>query len=443
MNYTKQAIDDKILTEMQKSTPEIYHDMVTTYGLDNVKNNYEVEFIILTEDNNVIPADGNAFDIDKKFIENVKNASLKAYEQYKRNPINKVKSWFNKSVGYSPIIPSHLPKEKLRPLDKLGYIVGDSYRVDNIDGKSVLLCKALLISPEAKYAYIIGGAREVSPTINQDNEVTELSYVMNPAQETNTSLSSGDNKVFVKAEYSDNFDYKIKQAELNYKTAKENAIIEEKQNLVYNSIENLCQKGLLPSGKKRQLESSLLSLSSGEDVLSVVKLIQNTGGFDNPMLSKAKTVQLRGNIEMNKNERWLKFVEENESKYPLITDLQTAFEKYDASRSVSLSAGEGVISDPLEDFKKALKALKEAKIDLTDDVKEDLRQLTAEMSLSSEEGKNVETGGVETPNNTSLSAPVIQAQDELTDTLHKAYSATKKELEELKSTLSNILGGSK
>ena len=92
-------------------------------------------------------------------------------------------------LGYTPINTNH---DLNNVENRHGFIIGDSYKVmQDETGRLCLVAEGLLISPESKANYIQGKWREVSPTIMKDHSISELSYVNVPAQETNSSLSSG------------------------------------------------------------------------------------------------------------------------------------------------------------------------------------------------------------------------------------------------------------
>jgi len=437
MTYKRLPVDKKVIEEMKKSTPDLYHDMVNRFGEENVINNLLVDYCILTEDRNIVTAKDNmTIQVNKDLINRVMDASNNAFEVYLKEPINKLKSWIKEgdaTLGYTPIMLDHNQVST-----RQGYILGGSYKAVNLDNKLHLLCKAVLIAPEAKFNYLNGLYREVSPTITGNGKISEVSIVNVPAQITNTSLSAGDDILkdkIVTSSVADEWTDKIIKAKLSAEEAIQQSKITQKENLAKNLTEQLLVKGVISSSKRAKITNMFIQLSSGEEQL-VANALLDIG--KSPLNYKSRSVFLKGSLDMNKtkDDRFLEFTKAHRHEYASDSDCHAAFDKLEATSQISLSAGEGAISDPMGDVMASLEAMKKGG-QLTDEHKKMLGAYCGHSSEASLEdgigdGKNTKSGGIDIPNNTSLSAPNMDALSSQIEILTKGFEAMKQEAEQNK-----------
>lgn len=423
MDYKTLPIDDKTIEQMRITTPDIYNDMVVKYGEECVKNNLLVTYAILQEDKNIITKQNNVIEIDKSTINSIKNKSLLAWKLYKLNPINLLKSYADKELGYSPITLEHREiGEDFNTDDKKGYVLGDSYRTVTVDGKTSLVCDAVLIDPVTKFKYMQGLYRQVSPTI-KNGKISALSIVNKPAQLANTSLSEPENitdTIYSIDDEINELQKKIEKEKINNAIAKKNIIAE-------SLTEDLISKGYVNSSEREELTDMFISLSEGDEALLHGALKRFGGG--SPILKKSKTVLLQGRYDMKtEDQRFAEFREANPSLN--LEDAYATFKKEDVARQQAVSLGEGELKpvNPAKDLHEALLKFKEGKLELPTETQELLNSFCS-TSLG-DAGKNQSTGGIETPNNTptSLSSGDAIVED-LQAELH-ALMITKLELQE-------------
>lgn len=432
MTYKTLPIDKKVIEQMKISTPDLYNDMVNRYGEENVINNLLVDYIVLTEDKNIVLGkDKTPILVTKDLIDTVEKASNRAFERYLKEPSAKLKSFIlkgDKTLGYTPIILEHLDSHIS---GRQGFIIGGSYKKGSIDGKWHLFCKGVLINPEAKMKYLQGLYREVSPTIiGRDNTIDEVSFVNRPAQMTNTSLSAPIEEIMIAPLVADEWAAKIQQAKMLAELEAQEYKIKQKENTAKHLTEQLLKKGVITSSQRNRFENVFIQLSSGEESL-VANALAAVGA--SPLNRKPRNVFLKGTIDMDKtkDERFLAFSAANKSKYANDLDLMAAFNKQEAQTNISLSSGEGSLSDPIEDIRSQLDALKTAGT-LTDEHKKMLAAYCGHENVQLADGdvgngKSVDAGTeIGIPNNTSLSAP-NEASNAHLEMLEKGFEATKAE----------------
>lgn len=411
--FKKLPIDSKIIAQMKESTPELYEELILKYGEENLINNLLVDFVVLTEDKDIVTGkDGNKIRVTKELINEVKNASNSYYQKYLKEPINALKSWIkdgDKTLGYTPIILHHNVETP-----RQGYVIGGSYRAISLpdekgEDKLHLLCKGVLVNPQAKFEWLNGTLREVSPTILATNKViSELSFVNIPAQMTNTSLSapiSGDGE---NPSLLDEWENKIAQSKLELMEESHQNKIKQKETLAKNLTEQLLKNGVISSSQRSKIQDVFVQLSSGEETL-VANVLLDIGR--SPLNKKPRNVFLKGTIDMSKtkDERFLQFSKDHRHEYKLESDFIAAFDKSEANLKISLSDGQGAITDPMEEIKEKLEALRKGGA-LTEEHKKMLADYCGHAGVSLENSGSVGDGNVTTagdiaiPNNTSLSA---------------------------------------
>lgn len=445
--YKRLPIDKKVIEQMKISTPDIYRDMVEKYGEENVINNLLVTFNVLTEDKNIVVGkDKVTIQVTKELINKVMKASNSVFQVYLKEPINRLKNWITEGdsrLGYSPLILNHDPNTP-----KQGYMLGGSYKAISLDTpngpKLHLLCDGILINPEGKFKWLNGEYREVSPTIlAANNSISEVSFVNIPAQMTNTSLSAGDEinivnahtPVVVSSVIAD-WEAKIQAAKIAAQDETQQNKIRQKELLATNLTEQLLKNGVIVSSQRSKIKNVFIQLSSGEESL-VANALLDVG--KSPLNRKPRNMFLKGTIDMSKSkdERYLAFAENNKGKFPSPADMITAFEKLEVASTVSLSSGEGQLTDVMADVLSQLETLQKNG-GLTEEHQKSLAKFcphTPEVSLSDDtnvgDGKNVTPGGIDIPNNTSLNsgAESLNASAAHTEMLEKGFAATKAEAE--------------
>lgn len=485
LNYEYKPLSKRKLDALKQSAPKIYEEMVAAFGEDNVVNNIVADFVVLTEGKNVTGMDGVPFSVTREMITNAAKVNNRHFMEFIKHPVNSIKTWVKEiagdeedemsGVGFAPIMLNH---KKNDVTGRQGYVLGNSYKVVNINGVYVLMCKGILINPEAKWRYIQGQYREVSPTIDLPRtgfapkvpyKIRELSFVNIPAQSTNTSLSSGDEVVNfenINSQVEDQqWEEKIKQA---YKAAdleKTTNLVKRKEHLANAYAESLVRGKVVPSSMREQIKNTFVQLSDGE-VAMVAGLIKDATR-KSIFVNKPRTFLLKGTIDMNlsKDDRYLAFVEKNKNNYPSEIDLRTAFEKAEAQTATQLSDGEGTLQDSAQLMSEMMEKLEvlHKQGAITDEHRkmlskycgkdevtsleggtdpDDLTSMGGESSAG--DGKTSEAGGVVTPNNTSLSAPENKdANADLIQVLQAGFNAEKadkeKALDELNSLKAQLL----
>jgi prefoldin subunit 5 len=205
----------------------------------------------------------------------------------------------------------------------------------------------------------------------------------------------------------------------------------------------LVSKGIYTSGQKNKLVNKLVSLSSGINVESTVLELLEESKKNSLFMNKPRTVIVKGTLDMSltKDQRWMAF--ENAHKHQFMREeLLHEFEKAESKlNSVSLSSGEGTIEDPsstVGELCNKLQKMKEQGL-LNDEHKMMLGKTLGDERLASfsdgkGDGKPVESGGTEMPNNTSLSdnvEPTPEADNHLR-MLEKGFQAMEDENKKLK-----------
>jgi hypothetical protein len=434
--------DEEAIKQMQISTPDFYDEMVDKYGIENVINNLLIEAVVLTEDKSIVAGMNNSIKVDRELINKAKRYNNGLFNVYIKEPVHKLKaslSGVNDEItkAYVPVGIEHKGEKRNGIEDRRGYVVGGSYRTVDIDGKLHLLCKQVLISPEAKFNYLSGLWREQSPTITpKTGKITEVSFVNIPAQMTNISLSSATDT----AAPVDEWEVKIEEAKYKHEQALQDYKLQQKESRAISLTKQLMKKGIITSAKKEEYKEFFVQLSAPHDEMAA-NLMLNIK--QSPLNNKPRQVFLQGNLYMTKNkeDRFLEFSKENSGKYLNAHDLQVAFNKFEATAQVSLSAGVGEISDPMEDILSKLLSMQESGA-LTDECKTKLKQFCGhDVSLGQPtgnavgDGKTVDAGTqLETPNNTSLSAPIADVN--LVEVLQSGFNAQKSraEIAEAKAT---------
>lgn len=434
--------DEEAIKQMQISTPDLYNEMVNKYGIENVINNLLIEAVVLTEDKNIVAGMNNSIKVDRELINKAKRYNNGLFNVYIKEPVHKLKASLSGvsdeiTKAYVPVGIEHKGEKRNGIEDRRGYVVGGSYRTVDIDGKLHLLCKQVLISPEAKFNYLSGLWREQSPTITpKTGKITEVSFVNIPAQMTNISLSSATDT----AAPVDEWEVKIEEAKYKHEQALQDYKLQQKESRAFSLTKQLMKKGIITSAKKEEYKEFFVQLSAPHDELAA-NLMLNIK--QSPLNHKPRQVFLQGNLYMTKSkeDRFLEFSKDNSGKYINPADLRDAFDKFEASAQVSLAAGAGEVIDPMDDVMGKLTSMHEAG-SLTDEHRAKLKSFCGhDVSLGQStggevgDGKTVDAGGLETPNNTSLSAPVA-AESNLVEVLQSGFDAQKSraEIAEAKAT---------
>lgn len=446
----KSPITPEKLAEIKNNNADLYHDMVERYGEDAVINNYLVKFNIFTEGKDVIGSDGTVYEITRDITDFTSNpvklglnqiyqASKWKWTDYLKHGVNRVKSKFintpKDELGYVPMMTNH--KDVIE--NRHGWLAGESLQLEDINGCMCLTGEVLLVSPLSKYNWLTGLWDEVSPTF-RGLAISELSFVTEPAQLTNSSFNLGDimnnNLEFSKK---DATNLEISDIIKQLGAARE-AAIQEKQNnqsLQHQAIVNGCLTGLvaskvISSGSAASLKSELMSFSLG-DVNKVARIVKNirSSRYD-PFLNQPQTVALEGNMAImkTKDEHYLEFVQAN----PHIKDTGEMNAKFEVHyqnlvKQSSFNAGSGAVTDPKQALTNALELVKGA--NLTDDP--EIKQLLAGAGLSSV------TIAQEPAPAASFAAPTEnQAMEAYTKLLESGVGVLQKENEALKARLAKI-----
>lgn len=425
-------ISEEMLQDMKQH--EFYHDMVERYGEEVIHNNIEVDYILLTEGEDIITENGTKIDITrydtdyestpiKVALTDIFNATKVHWYDYLANPVNTVKSWFDregKGIGYIPIITNH----KKQAENEHGFILGNSLKLIETADKMALQATGILISPVAKWNHTTGLWRKVSPTFAKSTpRIIETSYVTIPAQVTNTSMSSGDAMelpALVKPapeikltdlQKAEMLEKKIRKEEklLKKQLEKERKIQEDSQ--CKQIVSRLHSQNLISSGQKQDLYKGLLALSSGDFESGATNLIKKIVSSNNsPFINQPKVLYLKGNPMSKQNEKesmYLQFKQDNRHSFP---DGRTgeeacniAFESHYSTyvkeqEQMRLSSGDLV--DPKDQLTKAIDLIKQAGLDKDPAIVDQLKVIG--YSLSSGDGETQSAGTVENANNTKL-----------------------------------------
>lgn len=438
----KTPIDSNKLKKMQSpQNREIYDELLDKYGEDIIHNNIETEFILLTEGENIIADGGTMITLTadetdwsanppKISIREVYEATRAHWIDYLLHPVNAAKSWFNKSgegIGIVPIITNH----KILAENQHGFILGNSLHLSTYRGKMVLKGKGLLISPRSKWEHTAGNWLKVSPTFaNSTLRIKELSYVAIPAQETNTSLNSGDtpNAEYIYPVTTDNQHIKnTKTHDINklYAAAldKQFAKVKKQEELQQKSAnkqkckyiaEDLFRRGLIASSQLRSMQDGLISLSSGDFQNGATKLVKNmVSGSRSPFNTKPKTLMLKGNPHMNKtdDQLYVEFYKANHQSYNDDVSVRVAADLYikDVRKQQEISLSGGDVLDPKANLIAAMELAKKANVLEDDSILSALKEHG--ISLSSGDGATQSAGTVEQPNNTQLNSDDAKNMD--------------------------------
>jgi hypothetical protein len=253
---------------------------------------------------------------------------------------------------------------------------------------------------------------------------------------TNISLSSATDTAAPVNEW----EVKIEEAKYKHEQALQDYKLQQKESRALSLIKQLMKKGVITSAKKEEYKEFFVQLSAPHDELAA-NLMLNIK--QSPLNHKPRQVFLQGNLYMTKSkeDRFLEFSKDNSGKYINPADLRDAFDKFEASAQVSLAAGAGEVIDPMDDVMGKLTSMHEAG-SLTDEHRTKLKSFCGhDVSLGQSasnvvgDGDTVDAGGLETPNNTSLSAP-IAAESNLVEILQSGFDAQKSraEIAEAKAT---------
>jgi hypothetical protein len=435
LNYKKIPLSKEEIDDIKQVAPNLYKEMVEMYGIENVINNIQADFIILTEsDKIIIPSVGQPFIVDANLIRKVCASSNAVFRRFANNAVNKVKNWvtgnIRDDIGYTPITTNH----NLKDIEQRhGFIIGGSYKIKSIDGILMLCCTGILISPESKMNFINGLWREVSLTFQRNYSISELSFVNKPAQETNSSMSIKDisytmqstnntEKIIIDSTYNINkflqqledkeFERqeKLRQITLN---AQEDCIqqqLNKKYQIAQNYIDKMIANGILTTGNKTSATDVLVSLSEG-DIPNVAKFIERSVGMHSLFNRKPKTLLLRGQLDMEdlaKQEalELNKFLELNSKRLKngeklsvLKKEFSTEWEKRTvASMSAAQTNTEVSLIDPEQEILASLAKMEESGI-----LSEDSKKKIVSACKLSDAGNMVKSGNMEEPNNTQLS----------------------------------------
>lgn len=413
LNYKVAPISKDQIKELRKNP--LWAEMVSKYGEENVINNYIVDYVVLQEEKAIYDASGQKLDITADLIRKVYAANQSNYEKFIKAPINKIKSWVNDNpelTGYAPVITDHDPVMA----NKHGLILAGSFKLlslPNESGKEVLhlLCKAILLSPEAKWGYVTGNWRQVSPTILQSYKISELSYVPYSAQMNNSSLSSGEQKIKEKITMTQsyNFDSIFDNIELSVQKAQDeirNNEIKLKESLASGYSNQLVQLGIITSGQKQKVNNAFMQLGNGEQRLFFDTMKQ----FNKHRVSKgngSKTFFLQGAIEtMNETQLMEQFKAEHKDQFKTALEMTQAFNDWKIKRqqSMSLANGEGKAIDKSVKYDELLKLLEEDE-EIDEKIKDRVVKLcSSKFGAKLADGANsIDAGGVSQPNNTTSS----------------------------------------
>lgn len=402
------------INELRKNP--LWNEMVQKYGENNVVNNYVVDYVVLQEERNIYDASGQKLNITADLIRSVYAANQSVYEKFVQAPINKFKSWVQDDanlVGHVPVITDHNPTMA----DKHGIVLSGSFKLltlPNDQGKEVLhlLCKAILLSPEAKWGYVSGNWRQVSPTILRSYKISELSYVPYSAQMNNSSLSSGEapikqpkRQIDMSSKY--NFNEIFNRIELAAQKAQNEIFANEvklKESTAHGYSNQLVNLGIITSGQKSKVNNAFMQLGNGEQRLFFDTMKQ----FNKHRVSKSngsKTFFLQGAIEtMSETNLMEHFKSEKGSEFKTALEQAQAFQSWKINRqqTMSLASGEAVAVDKSSKYSELLDLLeKDEEVDAA--IKDRVLKLcNSKFGMKLADG-TVNAGGVTQPNNTTSS----------------------------------------
>lgn len=449
----KSPLTPEKIAEIKAINPDLYTDMVERYGEEAVTNNYLVKFNIFTEGKNVIGSDGTVYNITRDVtdfgvepiqlgLQQIYQATKWKWMDYIKHGVNRVKSKFRDTakdeLGYIPMMTNH--KDIVE--NRHGWLAGESLRLEEIEGHLCLTGDVLLVSPLSKYNWLIGLWDEVSPTF-RGLAISELSFVPEPAQLTNSSFNLGENMknnlensnlILSNLDKSDIIS-QLEAAKYAAELEEQNNKLLQHQALVDGSLSSLVAGKVISSGSAANVRSELMSFSIG-DVQKVARVIKNirSSKYD-PFLNQPQTVALEGNtaIMKTKDQHYLEFVQAN----PLIKDnneMSTKFEAYyaDIVKTSSFNAGAGQIKDPKQALADALELVKASGL------KEDpeIAKLIAEAGVVKAPAEPAQQEPA--PASFSAANQTTNAMDAYKQLLESGVGELLKENEALKSRLSKI-----
>lgn len=462
--YKSVPVDKIKLEAMKDSAPTVYKDMVKLYGIDSVEKNIMADYIIMTEDDNIIyPAIGKPRKITKELIQLAFNRTKANFTNYVKNAVNKGKEWLQgEYIGYVPIGVMHYDELIARQ----GYVIGDSFRIEVSDnGKWVLKATFVYISPRAKFDYLNGLLRYCSPKLRNDFSIKEVSIVEEPAQETNTAMGAGvepvleDNEELVNTiilnEEPKTMELdELQKAKFEAEQEKIDNINNIKINVVNNAVDSLLNKGIISSFAKDKYASVLMALSAGE-IPMVTEAMQDLQSAS-PFMNGPCRVHIKGEIMLNKDQAYTQFIKEHPE---LANDKDKAtaeFTKhYDTLMAMSAKDGNnGEIVDIDNSINSVISLMKSGA--LTEEQKQGIiLAMSSSGATAKVTGNPITPGGIEEPNNTAYAAkdnpaegvvvPSTEKNDKYISMLEENHTnlkskneALEKELQMCKSKLETI-----
>jgi len=456
MEYKRLPLSKDQLTAMQENSPELYNDMVNKYGLDNVVNNLLVNMVIFQEEKGIYPMgqkkpiDINNLDVENVYIatktaeelRKIYKATNTAYDKFIAQPINTIKSWIDDTsyLGYVPVVFNH--PEDVSKSTKHGYMVGGSLNLIKINDKLCLVCKAVLISPEAKYNYISGLWREVSPTL-ANNKVHEISFVLSqPAQLGNSTFSSGEVMATIETTggFLEEIQARIHAAEVKDKEIKIQNELDYRERLAKSLTSSLIKELVITSANREKVMHTFLQLSSGEEMQVVAKTMRDTTS----KFGKTPSIfNIQGAFKVDTKTRESYFNEFKELHGAEFDDASALIEGFEKSykshvADMQLASGEGSVSkvepkDKMADVKSMLKHLMEEDTELDDEMKDAIMKLcSGKMGMKLSDGKvgQTDAGGATQPNNAKLSSGEVGSET-LIDVYQKALAELSSKFKEL------------
>lgn len=437
LNYTVLPLSEDRIKAAYNGSPDIYREMIEKYGKDKVTNNYLIDVVVLQEAKSIYAADGRKLDITRELIEKVYYATTKKFDKWYHSPINKMKQWV-KSSDYLGYIPFQLDHD-LDANKKQGYFVGGSFRLLDIDGKLHLLAKAVLITPESKYNWSMDLWREISPGINIEYVIDEVSFVTVPADINNSTFATGTpqlNGTVAQVSITTELDMQLDVLKRQAQDEKLQNSIKSKTFVAEQLTKEMINKGIISSSKRKTVEGLLLQLSSGQAPLVADMLGQVVKG-SNPLTGKPRTFLLKGAIDMGtREERFAEFQKKHGATYGNAIEMMEAFDVEEGKYQESLKLGSGTASleSVGKDKYKEMLELFEKDENVDDEIKSKFIELCkAKFGMQLSQPGTVDAGGVDHPNNaTSLGngAPGItdNATTTYTEMLEKGYATMKGEL---------------
>jgi hypothetical protein len=451
-------IEQNIINELIANDPSL----LTEYGdnsEDVLKNNYLVEFVIFTEGKNVIGANNMVYDITrnetnlnsypiKLGIEDIYRETKLSWMEKIGHKVNRWKrgvSQMPADRGYVKIMSNH----KATAENRYGWLLVDTLKTQIVDGYMVLTAQGLLVHPKGKNLWLQSVIDEVSPTFD-GLRLTELSFVREAAQHTNSSFGKGgDNEESI--QILENHDLDISNLD-NYdiiteiKKARENLVkakINSHELSVSNAVNGLVRQKIISSGMVNKITPSLMSFSAGE-VDRVIDIVQqiNKSSF-NPWAQQPTTIAVSGNIGvfMTKDDRFKKYMDEN----PQIQDmsaLRVKFEEHEATTQASFNAGDVTMKNPKESLKEALELVNNAGLSNDPAIIESLAQAGFTKGEVTQPVVNEQpTASFSSPDEKHAQEYLNSLQEKGLSLLQAENERLKQELDSFKTKVQTILGG--